>query len=84
MVNANGWLKKPTRPIRIGDLLSHTSGMRQMPQGDMKDIHWKMDHTLAGIYSTRSRRASPQLRQRFKRAAEDRRGFERGPAVVNG
>ena len=47
MVNANGWLKKPTRPIRIGDLLSHTSGMRQMPQGDMKDIHWKMDHTLA-------------------------------------
>lgn len=47
MVNANGWLKKPSRPIRIGDLLSHTSGMRQMPQGDMKDIHWKMDHTLA-------------------------------------
>jgi CubicO group peptidase (beta-lactamase class C family) len=47
MVNANGWLKKPPRPIRIGDLLSHTSGMRQMPQGDMKDIHWKMDHTLA-------------------------------------
>lgn len=47
MVNANGWLKKPTRPIRIGDLLSHTSGMRQMPQGDMKDVHWKMDHTLA-------------------------------------
>ncbi|MGC2474638.1 MAG: serine hydrolase domain-containing protein [Candidatus Sulfotelmatobacter sp.] len=47
MVNANGWLKKPSRAIRIGDLLSHTSGMRQMPQGDMKDIHWKMDHTLA-------------------------------------
>jgi CubicO group peptidase (beta-lactamase class C family) len=47
MVNVNGWLKKPSRPIRIGDLLSHTSGMRQMPQGDMKDIHWKMDHTLA-------------------------------------
>ncbi len=47
MVNVNGWLKKPTRPIRIGDLLSHTSGMRQMPEGDMKDIHWKMDHTLA-------------------------------------
>jgi CubicO group peptidase (beta-lactamase class C family) len=47
MVHANGWLKKPPRPIRIGDLLSHTSGMRQMPQGDMKDIHWKMDHTLA-------------------------------------
>ena len=47
MVNANGWPKKPSRPIRIGDLLSHTSGMRQMPQGDMKDIHWRMDHTLA-------------------------------------
>ena len=47
MVDVNGWLKKPTRPIRIGDILSHTSGMRQMPQGDMKDIHWKMDHTLA-------------------------------------
>jgi CubicO group peptidase (beta-lactamase class C family) len=46
-VNVNGWPKKPSRPIRIGDLLSHTSGMRQMPQGDMKDIHWKMDHTLA-------------------------------------
>ncbi len=47
MVNVNGWPKKPLRPIRIGDLLSHTSGMRQMPEGDMKDIHWKMDHTLA-------------------------------------
>lgn len=47
MVNVSGWPKKPSRPIRIGDLLSHTSGMRQMPQGDMKDIHWKMDHTLA-------------------------------------
>lgn len=47
MVNVDGWLKKPTRPIRIGDLLAHTSGMRQMPEGDMKDIHWKMDHTLA-------------------------------------
>jgi CubicO group peptidase (beta-lactamase class C family) len=47
MVNVNGWRRKPSRPIRIGDLLSHTSGMRQMPEGDMKDIHWKMDHTLA-------------------------------------
>jgi CubicO group peptidase (beta-lactamase class C family) len=47
MLNVNGWPKKPSRPIRIGDLLSHTSGMRQMPQGEMKDIHWKMDHTLA-------------------------------------
>ncbi len=47
MVNVNGWSKKPSRAIRIGDLLSHTSGMRQMPQGEMKDIHWKMDHTLA-------------------------------------
>ena len=46
-VNVNGWPKKPSRPIRIADLLSHTSGMRQMPQGDMKDVHWKMDHTLA-------------------------------------
>src|ERR1700739_2121250 len=25
MVDVNGWLKKPTRPIRIGDILSHTS-----------------------------------------------------------
>jgi CubicO group peptidase (beta-lactamase class C family) len=47
MVNVNGGRRKPSRPIRIGDLLSHTSGMRQMPEGDMKDIHWKMDHTLA-------------------------------------
>jgi CubicO group peptidase (beta-lactamase class C family) len=46
-LNVNGWPKKPSRAIRIGDLLSHTSGMREMPQGDMKDIHWKMDHTLA-------------------------------------
>lgn len=46
-LNVNGWLRTPSRPIRIGDLLSHTSGMRQMPQGDMRDIHWKMDHTLA-------------------------------------
>ena len=46
-LNVNGWLRQPSRPIRIGDLLSHTSGMRGEAQGEMKDVLWKMDHTLA-------------------------------------
>jgi len=43
----NGWMKKPSRPIRIADLLSHTSGMRNDPQGAMRDLYHTMDHTLA-------------------------------------
>jgi len=46
-LNVNGWMKKPSRPIRIADLLSHTSGMRNEPQGAMRDLYHTMDHTLA-------------------------------------
>ena len=71
MVNANGWLKKPTRPIRIGDLLSHTSGMRQMPQGGMKDIHWKMDHT--GGSGCVVREGTSRIRARHEMALQQHR-----------
>ncbi|MGH9546343.1 MAG: serine hydrolase domain-containing protein [Terriglobales bacterium] len=46
-LNVNGWMKRPARPIRIYDLLSHTSGMRNDPQGAMRDLYQTMDHTLA-------------------------------------
>ena len=46
-LNVNGWMKKPSRPIRIADLLSHTSGMRNEPQGAMRDLYRTMDRTLA-------------------------------------
>jgi CubicO group peptidase (beta-lactamase class C family) len=46
-LNVYGLMKRPTRPIRIADLLSHTSGMRQMPQGEMKNLYQTMDHSLA-------------------------------------
>jgi len=46
-LNVNGWMRKPSRPIRICDLLSHTSGMRNEPQGAMRDLYRTMDHTLA-------------------------------------
>jgi CubicO group peptidase (beta-lactamase class C family) len=46
-LNVDGWMKKPARPIHICDLLSHTSGMRNEPQGAMRDLYRTMDHTLA-------------------------------------
>jgi CubicO group peptidase (beta-lactamase class C family) len=46
-LNVNGWMKKPSRPIRICDLLSHTSGMRMEAQGAMRGLYQTMDHTLA-------------------------------------
>ena len=38
---------KSSRPICIYDLLTHTSGMRNLPGGAMKTLPFKMDHTLA-------------------------------------
>jgi CubicO group peptidase (beta-lactamase class C family) len=46
-VSMGGWLRTPSRPIQIHDLLSHTSGMRQVPQGPMKDLYHTLDHSLA-------------------------------------
>ncbi len=41
-----GELKKPARPIRVHDLMTHTSGMVG-PSGDIKDLYQKMNLTLA-------------------------------------
>ncbi|HVT97528.1 MAG TPA: serine hydrolase domain-containing protein [Acidobacteriaceae bacterium] len=46
-VNVNGWLKPSSRPIRICDLLSHTSGMPNLPQGSMRNLYQTMDQSLA-------------------------------------
>jgi CubicO group peptidase (beta-lactamase class C family) len=46
-LNVNGWMKKPSRPVRISDLLSHTSGMRNDPQGATRDLYHTMGLTLA-------------------------------------
>jgi CubicO group peptidase (beta-lactamase class C family) len=46
-LNVDGWMKRPARPIRICDLLSHTSGMRNEPQGAMRNLYRTMDRTLA-------------------------------------
>jgi CubicO group peptidase (beta-lactamase class C family) len=39
-------LKKPTRPITLRDLLTHTSGMGQYPAG-LADLYTKRNYTLA-------------------------------------
>ncbi|HWD98338.1 MAG TPA: serine hydrolase domain-containing protein [Bryobacteraceae bacterium] len=40
-------LKKPSRPIVIRDLMTHTSGLPGAPPPGMKELDQKMDHTLA-------------------------------------
>jgi CubicO group peptidase (beta-lactamase class C family) len=40
-------LKKPSRPIVIRDLMTHTSGLPGVPPAGMKELDQKMDHTLA-------------------------------------
>jgi CubicO group peptidase (beta-lactamase class C family) len=40
-------LKKPSRPIVIRDLMTHTSGLPGAPPAGMKELDQKMDHTLA-------------------------------------
>jgi CubicO group peptidase (beta-lactamase class C family) len=40
-------LKKPSRPITIRDLLTHTSGMSGVPPEGMKELLYKLDRTLA-------------------------------------
>jgi len=40
-------LKKPSRPIVIRDLMTHTSGLPGAPPPGLKEIDQKMDHTLA-------------------------------------
>ncbi len=39
-------LKKPARPIRVRDLLTHTSGLPDYPPG-LSDLYVKRNHTLA-------------------------------------
>jgi CubicO group peptidase (beta-lactamase class C family) len=40
-------LKRPSRPITIRDLLTHTSGMVPNPPEGLKELYTRMDHTLA-------------------------------------
>src|SRR5579884_3098042 len=40
-------LKKPSRPIVIRDLMTHTSGLPGAPPPGLKELDQKMDHTLA-------------------------------------
>ena len=43
--------RKPSRPITIRDLMTHTSGMSG-PHGDMQGIYQRMDRTLADAVSS--------------------------------
>ena len=40
-------IKKPARPIRIADLMTHTSGMSYLPPAGIAELNTKMDRTLA-------------------------------------
>lgn len=40
-------LKKPSRPITIRDLLTHTSGLPSVPSASLADIYLKRDRSLA-------------------------------------
>lgn len=40
-------LKRPSRPITIRDLLTHTSGMGGLPPEGMKELLFKLDRSLA-------------------------------------
>jgi CubicO group peptidase (beta-lactamase class C family) len=40
-------LKKPSRPIRVRDLLTHTSGMPGMPPPGLAELYKRRDRTLA-------------------------------------
>jgi CubicO group peptidase (beta-lactamase class C family) len=40
-------LRRPSRPITIRDLMSHTSGMPQMPPAGAAELYTRMDRTLA-------------------------------------
>jgi len=46
-LDVEGIFKAPSHPIRIYELLTHTSGMRHVPQGSMVGIHHLLNHTLA-------------------------------------
>jgi CubicO group peptidase (beta-lactamase class C family) len=48
-------LKKPSRPITLRDLLTHTSGLPNFPPG-LADIYSKRDHTLAEVTLAMSQR----------------------------
>ena len=48
-------LKKPARPITLKDLLTHTSGQPEYPQGVSNLIH-KQDHTLSEAVAISSQR----------------------------
>lgn len=39
-------MKRPSRPITIRDLLTHTSGMREMPPEPLADLYRKFDYSL--------------------------------------
>src|SRR5439155_17231969 len=39
--------KKPSRPIKVRDLLTHTSGLPSGYPGEFANVYSKRDHTLA-------------------------------------
>src|SRR5689334_14517925 len=49
-------LKKPARPIRLRDLLTHTSGMPGMPPAGLAELYARRDHTLAEAVMAYSQR----------------------------
>jgi CubicO group peptidase (beta-lactamase class C family) len=48
-------LKKPARPIRVRDLLTHTSGLPDYPPG-LSDLYTRRHHTLAEATMAMSQR----------------------------
>lgn len=44
-------LKKPSRPINIRDLMTHTSGLPSMPPAGLAELYQKMDTPLADAVS---------------------------------
>lgn len=52
MLSSGGALKKPSRPITIADLMTHTSGMfGGSPSGELQGLYQKMDRSLAEAVS---------------------------------
>lgn len=61
-------LKKPSRPITIRDLMTHTSGMSSVPPPGIAEVLVKMDRTLAdavAIYSQQPLDFEPGTRWQY-------------------
>lgn len=70
-------LKKPSRPITIRDLLTHTSGLPGMPPGGLGDLYSKRDRTLAEgvlVYSQQPLQFEPGTKWAYCNAGIDTLG----------